>query len=250
MKSRDQKSQSGNDLDQFSAAAQLFESEPIDTIERIEAFPKYVSRQCMAKFFTKYELFQKILNVNGSIIECGSLHGAGTLAWAKMSAIFEPANHTRKIFAFDTFEGFPSVHAKDKDKGTFNELEEGGLTGSTEDSISEAIRIFDLNRPISHIEKVELVKGDIMQTADQFVEENPQLVVAMLYLDFDLYEPTKKALETFLPLMPRGAILAFDELNAKIFPGETRAVDEVVGLRNLEIKRFPFDSYVSYAVLD
>ena len=35
----------------------------------------------------------------------------------------------------------------------------------------------------------------------------------MLYLDFDLYAPTKAALETFLPRMPKGAILAFDELN-------------------------------------
>ncbi|HEX2752593.1 MAG TPA: class I SAM-dependent methyltransferase, partial [Alphaproteobacteria bacterium] len=118
------------------------------------------------------------------------------------------------------------------------------------DSIREAVRIFDMNRPISHIPKVELVKGDIMETADAFLKQNPHLVVAMLYLDFDLYEPTRKALEVFLPRMPKGAILAFDELNASIFPGETMAVDEVIGLRNLKIQRFPFDSYVSYAILD
>ncbi len=45
-------------------------------------------------------------------------------------------------------------------------------------------------------------------------------------------------------------MIAFDELNAKIFPGETIAVMEQIGLRNLRIERFPFDSYVSYAVLD
>lgn len=50
--------------------------------------------------------------------------------------------------------------------------------------------------------------------------------------------------------MPRGAIIAFDELNAKMFPGETRAVDKVLGLRNLKIERFTFDSYVSYCVLE
>jgi len=250
MKSRDQKSQSQSDLSQFDALGRLFETDSAGTIEKIEAFPKYVSRQCLAKFFTKYELFQKILPVNGSIIECGALHGAGTLTWAKLSALFEPANHTRKIFAFDTFEGFPSVHEKDQKTGTFNEMHSGGLRGSTEDSILEAIRIFDMNRPISHIPKVELVKGDIIETADAFLEKNPHLVVAMLYLDFDLYEPTRKALEVFLPRMPKGAILAFDELNASIFPGETMAVDEVIGLRNLKIQRFPFDSYVSYAILE
>ena len=62
-----------------------------------------------AKFLTKYELFKQILNVNGSIVEAGVLHGGGTLAWAKLSSILEPTNHTRKIIGFDTFEGFPSV---------------------------------------------------------------------------------------------------------------------------------------------
>ena len=56
-------------------------------------------------------------------------------------------------------------------------------------------------------------------------------------------------LETFLPRMPKGALIVFDELNAKMFPGETVAVDEVLGIGNLAIKRFPFDSYVSYAVI-
>jgi hypothetical protein len=50
--------------------------------------------------------------------------------------------------------------------------------------------------------------------------------------------------------MPKGAVIVFDELNAKMFPGETRAVDEVLGLKNIRIKRFSFDSYVSYAVIE
>ena len=44
-------------------------------------------------------------------------------------------------------------------------------------------------------------------------------------------------------------IEAFGKLNAQIFPGETQAVNDVIGLNNLEICRFEFDSYVSFAVL-
>ena len=139
---------------------------------------------------------------------------------------------------------------KDTKTGTFHNLEEGGLTGSREESVREATRIFDINRAISHIDKVKLVRGNIIHTANKFIEDNPQLKVALLYLDFDLYEPTKKALEVFVPKMPKGAIIAFDELNAEIFPGETKAVDEVLGLNNLRIQRFPFDSYVSYALIE
>jgi len=250
VKSRDQKSQSPKDLDQFSEIARIFDTDPAPTIEKIEAFPKYASRQSIAKFLTKYEIFKEVLTVNGSIVECGVLHGAGLLTWAKLSSIFEPANHVRKIIGFDTFEGFPSVAAQDTKTGTFNDLAKGGLTGSTLANLEDAIRVYDLNRPIGHIPKVELVQGDLTKTADRYIADNPHLVVALLYLDLDLYEPTKKALEAFVPRMPKGGIIVFDELNAKIFPGETIAVIEAIGLRNLRIKRFPFDSYVSYAVLE
>lgn len=250
MKSRDQKSQSANDLSQFEAVENLFQNDATALIEKLEAFPKYASRQAMAKFLTKYEIFKRILNVNGSIVECGVLHGAGLLAWAKLSSIFEPANHVRKVIGFDTFEGFPSVAKADTKTGTFNELKEGGLTGSTHELISEAVKVYDLNRPINHIPKVELVKGDLCVTARKYLDENPHLVVSLLYLDLDLYEPTKAAIEVFLPRMPKGAVIVFDELNAKIFPGETMAVMEQIGLRNLRIERFSFDSYVSFAVLE
>lgn len=250
MESRDHNSQSAADLSQFNQIAALFEADPAPLIERIEAFPKFVSRQAIAKFFTKYELFKQILEVNGSIVECGVLHGAGTLTWAKLSSIFEPANHLRKVIGFDTFGGFPSVANEDTNTGTFHALKKGGLTGSKKDNVAEAVRVYDLNRAISHIPKVELVEGDITVTAPHYLKDNPHLVVSLLYLDFDLYEPTKAAIETFLPRMPKGAIIAFDELNAKIFPGETLAVEDTIGLRNLRIKRFPFDSYVSYAVIE
>lgn len=250
MESRDKKSQSPADLSQFNRLAALFENDPTPTIEKIEAFPKFVSRQAMAKFLTKYEIFKQILEVNGSIVECGVLHGAGTLAWAKLSSIFEPANHLRKVIGFDTFGGFPSVAEQDTATGTFHALEKGGLTGSTDEIIAEAVAVYDLNRPIAHIPKVELVKGDIAVTAPKYLAENPHLVVSLLYLDFDLYEPTKIAIETFLPRMPKGAIVVFDELNAKIFPGETQAVVDTIGLNKLRIRRFPFDSYVSYAVIE
>lgn len=249
MKSREKKNQSTNDLDQFEAIASFFEEDDIDLIEKIDAFPKYASRQSIAKFLTKYEIFKQILYQNGSVVECGVLHGAGLLAWAKLSSILEPINHPRKIIGFDTFEGFPSIHEKDTHTGDSSHFRKGGLKGSSYQSVLKAIEVYDLNRPLQHISKIEIIKGDLMETADSYVQDNPHLVVSLLYLDLDLYEPTKKALEVFVPRMTKGSIICLDELNAKMFPGETIAVQEVLGLRNLNIRRFPFDSYVSYTVL-
>ncbi len=247
--SREPKNQSAADLKQFDLATDLFVTSPDPLMDKIDAFPKYVSRQSLAKFITKYEIFRKILHVHGSIIEGGVLHGGGTLAWAKLSSILEPVNHTRKIIGFDTFEGFPSISQHDTKGADGTLLKSGNLSGSSYEDVLKAVQVYDANRPLSHIPKVELVKGDIRVTAQQYLDANPHLVVSLLYLDVDLYEPTKILLETFLPRMPKGAVIAFDELNAKIFPGETLAVLQSIGLRNLAIQRFEFDSYVSYAVV-
>jgi hypothetical protein len=246
---REPGNQSPADLKQFEAMQAVFEESAGSFADKMDAFAKFASRQAIAKFLVRYEIFKRILHINGSIIECGVLHGGGVLAFAKLSSMLEPANHVRKIIGFDTFEGFPSVHQADLE-GTSSHLKVKGLTGSALEDVERAVGLYDLNRPLSHIPKIELVKGDLSRTAAQYVRDNPHLVVSLLYLDVDLYEPTKAALEAFLPRMPKGAVVVFDQLNARIFPGETRAVDEVLGLRRLRIERFPFDSYVSFAQLD
>lgn len=246
---REPKLQSAADLAQFAAVEDLFKNAAGNFADKIDAFPKFASRQAMAKFLVRYEIFKKILGVNGSIVECGVLHGANLLTFAKLSSIFEPTNHVRKIIGFDTFEGFADIHEVDR-KGDSSHLQKHALTGSTMAEVEAAIKLYDANRPLSHIPKIELVAGDLTKTAEQYVRDNPHLVVSLLYLDVDLYEPTKAALENFVPLMPKGAIVVFDQLNAKMFPGETKAVDEVLGLRKIKIERFYFDSYLSYCILE
>lgn len=246
---RDPKYQSQADMAQFQATEQLFAESQDALINRVDAFAKYASRQSLAKFLVRHEIFRKIIDVSGSIVECGVLSGQGLFTFAKLSSIYEPVNHPRKIIGFDTFEGFPHIHNNDARTGDSSHFSRNALKGSNYEEMLEAVRVYDLNRPLSHIPKIELVKGDVCVTAKAYVQDNPHLSIALLNLDLDLYEPTKVALETFLPHMPKGAVIVFDEFNAKMFPGETVAVKEVLGLRNVEIKRLPIDSYISYCVL-
>jgi hypothetical protein len=69
-------------------------------------------------------------------------------------------------------------------------------------------------------------------------------------LDFDIYEPTCVALETIVPRMPRGGVLIFDELNDKRWQGETVAVMEKLGLRNLRIRKYSHEPHISYTILE
>jgi len=46
--------------------------------------------------------------------------------------------------------------------------------------------------------------------------------------------------------MHAGSVIAFDELNHPLWPGETIAVLENLDLRKFKVERFPFGSTVSF----
>jgi hypothetical protein len=223
----------------------IFERSPEPVEVRLENFPKYVRRQHLKRFLAMYEIFKRALPVKGSVVECGVLHGFGVMSWAKLSTILEPENLTRRIYGFDTFAGFPSV--SDNDASGFTNARVGDLSASSYDELLALIAQYDRDRFLGNIPKVELVKGDLVQTAPAFVETHPHLVVSLLFIDCDLFEPTKAALEAFIPRMPKGAILAFDELDNPLWPGETLAVLDSLGLRNLRLQRLEWDPYISFA---
>jgi len=227
---------------------QIFDKSSDSTEIKLENFPKYIRRKSVTRFLALYELFKKVLKVKGSIVECGVYQGFGLMSWAKISAVLEPANLTRRIYGFDTFEGFNSVNSKDQND--FQVVEPGGLASSSYDELTQLIQEFDYDRFLGHIPKVQLIKGDATQTIPEFLEKNPHLVISLLFLDFDLYLPTKVALQNFLPRMPKGAILAFDELDNPIWPGETVALFETLGINKLKIRRLDWEPYIGYAILE
>lgn len=225
-----------------------FEKNPSSWEEKIENFPKYVRRQKLTRFIALYEIFKRIIPVKGSIIECGVNHGFGLMTWAKLSAILEPVNLTRRIYGFDTFAGFPQLSAKDYSVSS-QHIRPGDLYADSYEELMELNQVHDTTRFLGHVEKTKLIKGDATQTIPLFLKDHPHLVVSLLYLDFDLYEPTKIALEHFFPRMPKGAVVAFDELDNPVWPGETRAMLEYCQDNKLKIERLDFDPYIGFAIL-
>lgn len=219
--------------------------------ERFLNFTKYVRRHELARFMVQYELFKRIANVKGSIVECGVYQGSGVMAWAKISETLEPYNFLRKIYGFDTFDGFPSVSPADL-TGPGAVAEVGRLKPEYDvlDELRACISAMEATRLLQHQEKVHLIKGDAMHTIPEFLKENQHVLISLLYLDFDLYEPTSLALKEFLPRMPKGAVVAFDELNDAKWPGETRALLETFNLNQYKLESFPFEPHISWVTLD
>lgn len=217
---------------------------------KLQNFPKYVPRQSITRFIVRYEIFKRILNIQGSIVEIGVLDGASLMTWAQLSAIFEHLNYQRKVIGFDVFGDFPTAGEKDATGDGLGIYETGKMSLDSYDDIQKSIKIFDMNRFLSSIEKVILVKGDVKETAPAFIDKHPETIVSLLYLDVNLYEPTKAALDAFLPRMPKGSVIVFDELNDRGLPGETIALMDSIDIRKLRIERFSFDTKISFAVIE
>lgn len=228
----------------------IFENSKCSNEKKLANFPKYVRRQNIARFLVQYEIFKKQLDVKGSIVECGVHHGGGVMAWAKISSTLEPYNYRRTIVGFDTFEGFPGVHDEDVKGG--NPIAKVGAFAedyNTFEELQEVVTEYDENRFLNQISKVDLVKGDACKTIPKYIEQNQHLLVSLLYLDFDIYEPSVVALEHLLPRIPKGGIVAFDEVHNKDWPGETKALLEKFNLNHHKLESHPFEPNISYIQL-
>jgi hypothetical protein len=238
----------GHEHEATAAYARLFAASPDPLELKLAHFAKYVRRQDMTRLLSRYEIFKRILRVKGSIVECGVYRGGGLMSWANFSAILEPNNLTRRIYGFDSFAGFPQV--SEHDATTTRTTISGELSADCFGELQHLIDAFDQNRFLGHLPKVELVRGDAAETIPAFIKSKPHLVISLLFLDFDLYEPTKISLEFFLPRMPKGAIIAFDELDNPAWPGETLALLHQREIGTLRLERLDFDPYIGFAIVE
>jgi hypothetical protein len=224
----------------------LFEQSNLTLEDKLKNFPVFVRRQDISRFLALYELFKIIKNIEGCIIDCGVNLGFSLFTFAKLSANLEIIGGLkRKIIGFDTFEGFPNVSNKDGEHIDMNLFRHHGI--NVYDELRNAINVYDNNCFLNQFPKIKLIKGDATKTIPEFLKNNPYIIVSLLFIDFDLYEPTKVALEHFLPRIPKGGILAFDEINSEYWVGETLALIEKAGsLNSLKIRKFDFDPNISY----
>ena len=205
----------------------------------------FMTRQKVTSYLSRLKLFEKIIGVKGSVVECGVHKGGSLMLYFHLSCILEPYGFNRKIYGFDTFDGFMSVSTEEDEDIFSREV----FSDADHETLTRAIAVQDLNRTVPHIPKCELICGDAVKTIPEFKEQHPELIIALLYLDFDIYEPTRVALEHFLPLVPKGGIVAFDELNAKKYKGETKAMSQILNINDIRLEKFYFDPWSSYFIM-
>ena len=193
----------------------------------------------IGKLLAHYELYKLVKHLPGSLIECGVYKGASLARFAMFRHLYEK-NHLRKIIAFDTFDTFPETSFEEDILLRENFINDSGNQSISKDQMLKILEDKNCN------DNVELINGDICQTVPEFVENNPDLKIALLNLDVDIYEPSVVILEHLFPLIIKEGVLILDDYGT--FPGETKAVDDYFKGQSIKIQKFPFCKTPRYII--
>lgn len=230
-------------------ALDLLQECPIPKDQLLENLGLFLNAKNFSRMLFMHHIYKLIVDVPGVVFDFGTRWGNNLALFSIFRSMYEPFNRHRKLVAFDTFAGFPSVHAKD---GSSDLMKVGNVTVTPnyKTFLDSIMTVQEQQNPLSHIKKYDLRAGDSAKELPRYLEENPETIVALAYFDFDVYEPTKVCLDHLKNRVVKGSVLAFDELNDQDSPGETLALMESFGLPNVRLKRLPITSRTSYFVVE
>ena len=180
----------------------------------IDQWPLYCGQYQLSRHLAIIDLVREILGVPGDVAEFGTWRGATAMLVAKVLHTYQP-HDSKMVHCFDTFHGLEDFLPQDGPASGFS----GEWAGSAEE-LRAMIRLHELE------DAIVVHRGRIEETLPQLLAARPELSFCFAYCDADLYGPTAAVLEHLPPRLLPGGLLAFDEWNCDVFPGEGIAVGE------------------------
>ncbi len=214
----------------------------IDDDDLIPNLGSFARRMHWTKSLAHYEVFKLVADLPGDIVECGVYKGASLLGFARMLEAFASGDRTRKVLGFDRFRGLESREAVDGFDSAVGNTAQGWNPASFRDTLFALVDAFNADSFVPGRRRVEIVDGDIRESAPHYVESNPGARISLLHLDMDLYEPTLAALRAFWPRIVTGGVVLLDEYGITAWPGETKALEAYFEGRPPRIRKFGWAS--------
>ncbi len=184
----------------------------------------------LGKITAHLELYKKIIEVPGVVAEFGVFKGASFSRFCIFRELFEAAE-SRKIIGFDTFSDFPDTGHKEEQTKRNEFIKDAGTQSISKAALTQSLAQRGLDK------NVELVEGDICHTLPAYLDKHPETRFALVNMDVDLYEPSRVILKHVWERMVQGGVLILDDYS--IFPGETKAVEEILG-KAVNIRKFSY----------
>jgi hypothetical protein len=180
----------------------------------------------MGKLLAHYELYKRIVDLPGHIVELGVFKGTSLVRLATFMQLME-SPFSRKIIGFDAFGDFPKAA---------HPVDQAFATGWQE-ALGSGIPAPELEKCFQYkgFGSYTLIPGDINKTLPEYVDAHPEFKVAMLHIDTDVYEPAMTGLTTLWERIVPGGVLVLDDYGTEY--GGTRAVDEFFSASNVRIRK-------------
>jgi O-methyltransferase len=171
--------------------------------------------------------FKQIEHIEGDIVECGVGRGRSLIILSALNAILKKSKKPRKVFAYDSFAGFPSPTIEDTSsrnpkKGEWSKSPSGKYSYSP-----NFIKTVLKNAGIPIKNNLVIKKGFFSDT----LPKHPDRPIAILHADGDFYSSTISILESLYDKVVKGGIIIFDDVYVgnKDFPGAKLAAKEFLG---------------------
>lgn len=236
---------SSNEKEIHKQFLEKFKAAPLPDDELLPNLGLFLTSKTLSRILFFSEIYKKIINSHGIIVEFGVRWGQTLSIMSALRGIFEPFNRHRKIVGFDTFDGLRGVGKED---GELGKCKDGSfsVTPDYDDYLDKILDMQEKLNPMAHLKRYELVEGDAVKTVPNYLKRHPETIISLAVFDFDIYTPTKAAIEAIRPHLCRGSIMVFDELCDEFLPGETIALKETLGLNNIRLQRYPMTARLSY----
>ncbi len=157
--------------------------------------------------------------VEGDLIKFGVYKGGSIVSFAKF---LKGLNINKKVYGLDTFEGLPKASNKDKIPDYYkNAMPENEIN-----EVKEALSRKKVN------DKIVLMKGLFKDTIPKLPENNKY---CFAYIDCDLYEGTKEALEYLIQRMSKKGVIFIDDYTSSNWIGVKKAVLELLPERKINV---------------
>ena len=216
---------------------ELFITSPLPKEDLLFNLGMYTRSSLLVKFIVMNDLYERIKDVPGVLMEFGVWWGQNLILMENLRAIHEPFNKQRTIIGFDTFAGYTSPSPQDKQDSVWAESSYATPHGHRE-YLAHLLEVHEGNNVLGHVRNMHrLIEGDVEATVPKYFKDHPETIVALAYFDLGLYAPTKAALTAIKPhLVPRSVIL-MDELSWGESPGEAIAFKEVFAGTSYHIEK-------------
>ena len=196
----------------------------------------------LGKLLNQIELYKKIINIPGDILEFGVYKGSSFMRLLYLRELYENT-FSREIIGFDIFGKFPNNVKEESDKEFISDFENNGGFGISKDELQKHINNLNLSN-------YSLIEGDIMETLPKWVNNKKKKRYSLVHVDVDVYEPTKLILENIWDKIIKGGVLVLDDFNSVY--GETKAVEEFFKSNRIKHNIFKdkFSKSSSYIIKD